>query len=125
MTDNIDIKKGDIFYVHLGKDRNGHVQHGGRDGVRPCIIVNNNVACVFSPVLLVVPISSSVANRMRNLPTHLPLGRTLKKDSVALFEQILTINRSQLRNKIATLPDNLMQLADDMLKVSFGIPRTA
>lgn len=124
MKDNTIIKKGDIFYVYLGKTRNGHIQSGGSTGIRPCLIVNNNVACVFSPVLLVVPISSSYANRVRNLPTHLPLNM-LKKHSVALFEQVMTINRSQLLNKIATLPDNLMQSADEMLKITFGIPRYA
>lgn len=125
MKDNTDIKKGDIFYVNLGKEKNGHIQNGGHGGVRPCIIVNNNVACLYSPVLLVVPISSSAARVMRKFPTHLVLEGTLKKKSVALFEQILTVNRSQLRGKIATLPDNLMQSADEMLKVAFGLPRTA
>jgi len=118
---NAYIRKYDIFYVDLGTERNGHVQNGGLTGFRPCIIINNRIACNVSPVLLVVPISSSNAKHIKDLPTHLDLGNTLKKHSVAMFEQILTVNRYQLKSKIANLSDKLIEDAEEKLKISLGL----
>lgn len=115
------IRKYDIFYVYLGSERNGSVQNGGSTGIRPCIVINNKVACAVSPVLLVVPITSSNGKHAKEMPTHLDLGDTLKKHSVAMFEQILTINRYQLKSKIANLPENLIKAADEKLKISLGL----
>ena len=109
---NTYIRKYDIFYVYLGSERNGSVQNGGSTGIRPCIVINNKVACAVSPVLLVVPITSSNGKHAKELPTHLDLGDTLKKHSVAMFEQILTVNRYQLKSKIASLSENLIEAAD-------------
>lgn len=115
------IRKGSIFYVELGSERNGHVQNGGSTGFRPCIIVSNRVACKVSPVLLVVPITSSTNKTAKNMPTHMDLKGVLEKDSVALFEQVLTVNRYQLHNKITNLPEKLMVQADEKLKIAFGL----
>ena len=115
------IRKGSIFYVELGSERNGHVQNGGATGFRPCIIVSNRVACKVSPVLLVVPITSSANKTAKNMPTHMDLKGVLEKDSVALFEQVLTVNRYQLHNKITNLPEKLMVQADEKLKIAFGL----
>ena len=115
------IRKYDIFYVYLGSERNGSVQNGGSTGIRPCIVINNKVACAVSPVLLVVPITSSNGKHAKEMPTHLDLGDTLKKHSVAMFEQILTVNRYQLKSKIANLPENLIKAADEKLKISLGL----
>lgn len=115
------IRKYDIFYVYLGSERNGNVQNGGSTGIRPCIVINNKVACAVSPVLLVVPITSSDVKHAKELPTHLDLGNTLKKHSVAMFEQILTVNRYQLRSKIANLSENLIEAANEKLKISLGL----
>jgi len=118
---NTYIRKYDIFYVYLGSERNGSVQNGGSTGIRPCIVINNKVACAVSPVLLVVPITSSNGKHAKELPTHLDLGDTLKKHSVAMFEQILTVNRYQLKSKIANLSENLIKAADEKLKISLGL----
>ena len=118
---NTYIRKYDIFYVYLGSERNGSVQNGGSTGIRPCIVINNKVACAVSPVLLVVPITSSNGKHAKEMPTHLDLGDTLKKHSVAMFEQILTVNRYQLKSKIANLPENLIKAADEKLKISLGL----
>lgn len=118
---NTYIRKYDIFYVYLGSERNGSVQNGGSTGIRPCIVINNKVACAVSPVLLVVPITSSDVKHAKELPTHLDLGDTLKKHSVAMFEQILTVNRYQLRSKIANLSEDLIEAADEKLKISLGL----
>ena len=119
--ENTYTRKGDIYFVNLGKERNGHVQNGGSTGSRPCIIVNNRIACKVSPVLLVVPITSSANKTAKNMPTHMEINVILPKDSVALFEQVLTVNRYQLQNKIANLPEKLMTQADEKLKIAFGL----
>ncbi|MBE7014893.1 MAG: type II toxin-antitoxin system PemK/MazF family toxin [Ruminococcaceae bacterium] len=115
------IRKGDIFYVELGKERNGSVQNGGATGVRPCVVMANKVACNVSPVLLVVPITSSFGKQHKSMPTHLELGNILPKKSVALFEQVLTVNRYQLRDKIAKLSDDLLEEANQKIMISFGL----
>ena len=115
------IRKGDIYFVELGKERNGSVQNGGATGVRPCVVMANKVACNVSPVLLVVPITSSLGKHRKSMPTHLELGNTLPKKSVALFEQVLTVNRYQLRDKIAKLSDDLLEEANQKIMISFGL----
>ena len=122
MTENNNyIRKGDIFYVYLGNERNNHVQCGGINGMRPCLIVNNNVACVYSPVLLVVPITSSERKMQKLLPTHLVLQDLLPKKSVAMFEQVLTVNREQLSNKIGSVSDSMISRINQKLEIAFGL----
>ena len=121
MTEEKYIRKGDIFYVQLGTEKNGHIQSGGTTGVRPCIIVNNQVACTYSPILLVVPITSSEGKKKKHMPTHLVIDKLLPKKSVATFEQVLTINREQLQNKIGSLSEELMQVANKKLEIAFGL----
>ena len=116
------VRKGDIFYVDLGTEKNGHIQNGGEDGFRPCIVMTNQIACKVSPVLIVVPITSSSDKLAKELPTHMRLGTLLGKPSVATFEQILTVNRYQLENKVARLPKEMMEIAYEKLKISLGIP---
>lgn len=118
---NTTIKKGDIFYVDLGTERNGHVQNGGDTGERPCIIIANSKACQVSPVLIVVPITSSPKKLRKELPTHMKLGSLLDEPSVATFEQILTVNRYQLKNKIARLTTDMMTTAHKKLQISLGM----
>ena len=121
MTDTNYIRKGDIFNVELGTEWNGHVQSGGASGFRPCVVMANKTACAVSPVLLVVPITSSCGKQRRGIPTHLELGDTLPRKSVALFEQVLTVNRCQLRNKITNLSEDLLEKANEKIMISFGI----
>lgn len=116
MTEKEYIRKGDIFYVELEK-KHGHIQ----SGTRPCIVVNNQVACIYSPVLLVVPITSSSFKIEKNMPTHLIIEDLLPKRSVATFEQILTVNRFQLKDKIGNLSDDLMRAANEKLEIAFGL----
>lgn len=120
-TTNNYIRKGDIFYVALGTEQNGHIQNGGTTGCRPCIIMANTIACKVSPVLLVVPITSSYCKRKKSMPTHLELGNTLPKKSVALFEQVLTVNRYQLREKITNLSEDMLEKANEKIMISFGL----
>ena len=118
---NAYIRKGNIFNVMLGTERNGSIQHGGVSGVRPCIVMSNKIACNVSPVLIVVPITSRHSKRVKSMPTHLEIDNILPKKSVALFEQILTVNRFQLIEKIANLTTDLLEEANEKVKISLGL----
>ncbi len=113
------IEKGSIYYVSLGntRDKNDHVQNG----CRPCVVMSNKIACEVSPVLLVVPITSSFRKHRKGIPTHLELGNILPRKSVALFEQVLTVNRYQFRDKIANLSEDLLEEANKKIMISFGL----
>ncbi|MBQ3047963.1 MAG: type II toxin-antitoxin system PemK/MazF family toxin [Clostridia bacterium] len=121
MKENSYVTKGSIYLVNLGCERNGNVQNGGKTGVRPCLVMNNKIACIYSPVLLVVPITSSTVKIHKHIPTHLIIDEGLTRKSVAMFEQIITVNRSQLLTKICTLSDELMEKANQKIEIAFGL----
>lgn len=90
MKDNI--KRGSIFMADLG-NRNGSVQAG----VRPVVVISNNLNNRFSPTINVLPITSKIKN---NIPVHVEIGRVegLNQPSTILTEQVLTVNKTQLIN---------------------------
>lgn len=90
----------DVFYVDLGAG-SGSIQ----GGIRPCVIISNDKANQFSPVVHIAPITSKMSKR--NLPTHITVegkGGLLKK-SVVLLEQAMLINKDQLKDCLGTLKD--------------------
>lgn len=104
------MKRMDICWVNL--ESRGNIQ----GGIRPCLIVCNNTACTYSPVLVVVPITT--ANK-KQLPTHMQID--LKKPSTALFEQFITVNKEQIRKKITELPRTQYEEAEQKMKISLGL----
>ena len=120
MTDTTYIRRGDIYYVNLGSGsaRQGSIQHG----IRPCVVCGNNLQNKYSEVIMISPITSS--RKKKPIPTHLELKAeecNLKVDSTVLFEQIITIQKSQLLGKVASLSDDIMEKVNDKLKISFGL----
>ena len=120
MTDTTYIRRGDIYYVDLGSERQrqGSIQYG----IRPCVVCGNNLQNRFSEVIMISPITSS--RKKKSIPTHLELKAeecNLKTDSTVLFEQIITIQKSQLREKISSLSDDIMKEVNDKLMISLGI----
>lgn len=112
------VQRGDIFYVDLGKERKGNIQNG----IRPCVICGNNLQNKHSGVVLISPITSSKSKK--DIPTHLKISASeshLKSDSIVLFEQIQTVQKSQLKSKICSLNDDIMQKVNDKLMISLGI----
>ena len=106
MTDTTYIKRGDIYFVNLGSERQGSIQHG----IRPCVICGNNLQNKYSEVIMISPMTSS--KKKKPIPTHLELKAeecNLKVDSTVLFEQIITIQKSQLLEKVASLGDDMME----------------
>ena len=89
---------GDIYMARLDEDAEGSLQ----SGIRPVIVVSNNMANKYSPVISVIPMSSKV--KKRNLPTHVFIPNCgLAKPSLVLAEQVTAINQSRLERKIGSI----------------------
>ena len=111
------VKRGDLYYADLSP-----VVGSEQGGVRPVLIVQNNVGNKYSPTIIAAAITSQLDKA--KLPTHiaLPAGvYGLPKDSVVLLEQIRTLDKQRLREKMGHLPDALMQKVDSAISVSFGL----
>ncbi|NLX92055.1 MAG: type II toxin-antitoxin system PemK/MazF family toxin [Firmicutes bacterium] len=113
----MEIKRGFIFYADLSP-----VVGSEQGGFRPVLIIQNNVGNKYSPTVIVAAITSQI--QKAKLPTHVELqaGRHgLEKDSVVLLEQIRTIDKQRLQQKITELDDVIMNSVNDALKISLGL----
>jgi len=111
------IKRGDIFYADLSP-----VIGSEQGGIRPVLIVQNDIGNKYSPTVIASAITSQI-NKAK-LPTHIELSAKeygLPKDSVVLLEQIRTIDKKRLREKIGHLDDELMEKVNEALSISFGL----
>jgi mRNA interferase MazF len=111
------IKRGDIYYADLSP-----VIGSEQGGVRPVLIVQNDTGNRYSPTVIAAAITSQI-NKAK-LPTHIEIGAKeygLAKDSVILLEQIRTIDKKRLREKIGRLDDVLMEKVNEALGISFGL----
>lgn len=109
--------RGDIFFVDFGDHGDSHKQ----SGIRPAVIVSNNRNNRNSPVVTVVPLSTRVWKK-KYLPTHvqIPLSKSagLDKPSMALAEQVETLDKTKLGEKIGKITDSLLM---DAITVAFQI----
>lgn len=112
---NTEVHKYDVFYVDLGTERNGSIQNG----YRPCMVVGNNIGNKYAPILLIVPITT---RKKKFLPTHLKVDKEdgLPYDSTLLCEQIMTISKEQLGDKICSLEEK-SEFIDKKLHVSLAL----
>jgi len=111
------VKRGDIYYADLSP-----VVGSEQGGIRPVLIVQNDVGNKYSPTVIAAAITSRI-NKAK-MPTHIELCAKeygLNKDSVILLEQIRTIDKQRLREKTGRLDDELMKRVDEALSVSFGL----
>lgn len=111
------VKRGDIYYADLSP-----VIGSEQGGIRPVLIIQNDVGNKYSPTVIAAAITSQI-NKAK-MPTHIELSATkygLYKDSVILLEQIRTIDKKRLREKVAHLDKKLMKTVDDALSISFGL----
>ena len=111
------IRRGDIFYADLSP-----VVGSEQGGIRPVLIVQNDVGNKHSPTVIAAAITSQT-NKTR-LPTHIELtGQTcgLTRDSVVLLEQIRTIDKKRLKEHMGHIDEGLMNRIDGALAVSFGL----
>lgn len=111
------IRRGDIFYADLSP-----VIGSEQGGVRPVLVIQNDVGNKYSPTTIVSAITSQI-NKAK-LPTHIEINATeygLNKDSVVLLEQVRTIDKRRLREKIGHFDDDMMDKVNEALKISFGL----
>ena len=109
------IKRGDIFYADLNP-----VVGSEQGGIRPVLVVQNNVGNRYSPTVVVLPLSTA---KKHYLPTHIHIhgSEALPKDSVILAEQIRTIDRNRLRDYIGSLDAEMMNEINKAMKISIGV----
>ena len=112
------IKRGDMFYADLSP-----VVGSEQGGVRPVIIIQNDLGNKYSPTVIAAAITSQT-NKTK-LPTHIELDENtegLKSNSVILTEQIRTIDKSRLKERIGHIDDlEVMNRINNALGVSFGL----
>lgn len=111
------VKRGDIFYADLSP-----VIGSEQGGVRPVLVVQNDIGNKYSPTIIIAAITSQI-NKAK-LPTHVEITAPeygLPKDSVVLLEQIRTIDKKRLREKIGRFNEEMMRLVDEALKISVGL----
>jgi len=111
------VKRGDIFYADLSP-----VVGSEQGGVRPVLVVQNDVGNRFSPTVIIAAITSQI-NKAK-MPTHIEISADdygLSKDSVILLEQIRTIDKKRLRERIGRLDEDLMEKVNEAMTISFGL----
>lgn len=111
------IKRGDIFYADLSP-----VVGSEQGGIRPILVVQNDIGNKYSPTIIAAAITSKL-NKAK-LPTHIELSSKeygLEKDSVVLLEQIRTIDKQRLKEKIASLSPIKMHEVTKAMLISLGV----
>ncbi len=111
------VKRGDIFYADLSP-----VIGSEQGGIRPVIVVQNDIGNKYSPTVIVAAVTSRI-NKAK-MPTHIEISALeygLTKDSVILAEQIRTIDKKRLKEKIGRIDDKLIEKVNTALMISFGL----
>lgn len=112
------VHRGEIYYADLSP-----VVGSEQGGVRPVLIVQNDVGNKFSPTVIAAAITSQ--HDKANLPTHIEVNAEntgLIKDSVVLLEQVRTIDKHRLKEKMGRLDPGSMRRVNEALSISFGLP---
>ncbi len=112
------VKRGEIYYADLSP-----VVGSEQGGIRPVLIVQNDTGNRYSPTVIAAAITSQTGKA--RLPTHIDLPVTqdcgLSKNSVVLLEQVRTLDKRRLREKMGRVDDQIMEKIDLAIAVSFGL----
>ena len=118
------VRRGDIYYADLSP-----VVGSEQGGLRPVLIVQNDVGNRYSPTVIAAAITSRMSKT--KLPTHIDVtkssivpdggGAGLARDSVVLLEQIRTLDKRRLRERMGHLDEEAMHRVDDAISISFGL----
>ena len=111
------MKRGDVYFADLSP-----VVGSEQGGVRPVLIIQNNIGNRFSPTVIVAAITAQI--QKAKLPTHVEIDaekHDFERDSVILLEQIRTIDKQRLTDKITHLNEDMMQRVDEALQISLGL----
>lgn len=112
-----EVKRGDIFFADLSP-----VVGSEQGGKRPVLVIQNNIGNRFSPTVIIAAITAQI--QKPKMPTHVGLKADqvgIEKDSVVLLEQIRTIDKQRLQDKVAHLNDEEMNQINQALRVSLGL----
>lgn len=111
------VKRGDIYYANLspvvGSEQGGH---------RPVLVIQNDVGNKYSPTVIIAAITSQISKA--KLPTHVEVSSklfNLEKDSVVLLEQVRTIDKRRLKEKVTHLNEDIMGKVDEAVRISLGL----
>ncbi|MBQ9743045.1 MAG: type II toxin-antitoxin system PemK/MazF family toxin [Ruminococcus sp.] len=113
----MNIKRGDIYYADLSP-----VVGSEQGGIRPVLIVQNDVGNKHSPTVIAAAITSQQSKA--NIPTHISIGSEtsgLSKNSVVLLEQVRTLDKRRLKEKMGCVSQSAMSLIDQAISISFGL----
>ena len=111
------VKRGDIYYADLSP-----VVGSEQGGLRPVLIIQNDVGNRYSPTVIAAAITSRMSKT--KLPTHIDIYADkvgLAKDSVVLLEQVRTLDKRRLKEKMGHLDENMMSAVNAAIAVSFGL----
>lgn len=114
---HVSVRRGDIFYADLSP-----VVGSEQGGLRPVLIVQNDVGNKYSPTVIAAAITSKMSKT--HLPTHIDIYADkvgLARDSVILLEQIRTIDKRRLREKMGHLDETVMRDVNNAISISFGL----
>ncbi|ARU61265.1 type II toxin-antitoxin system PemK/MazF family toxin [Tumebacillus algifaecis] len=113
----MNVKRGDIYFADLSP-----VVGSEQGGFRPVLIIQNDIGNRFSPTVIVAAITAQI--QKAKLPTHVEIDAKtygLDRDSVILLEQVRTIDKQRLTDKITHLDDELMARVNESLMISLGL----
>ena len=111
------VKRGDVYFADLSP-----VVGSEQGGVRPVLVIQNNIGNRFSPTVIIAAITAQI--QKAKLPTHVEIDAKrygFERDSVILLEQIRTIDKQRLTDKITHLDDEMMEKVDEALQISLGL----
>ncbi|HJV45470.1 MAG TPA: type II toxin-antitoxin system PemK/MazF family toxin [Bacillota bacterium] len=111
------VKRGDVYFADLSP-----VVGSEQGGVRPVLIIQNDIGNRFSPTVIVAAITAQI--QKAKLPTHVEIDAKsygFDRDSVILLEQIRTIDKQRLTDKITHLDDEMMDKVNEAIQISLGL----
>lgn len=111
------MKRGDVFFADLSP-----VVGSEQGGMRPVLVIQNDIGNRFSPTVIIAAITAQI--QKAKLPTHIEIDAQtygFDRDSVILLEQIRTIDKQRLTDKITHLDADLMEKVDEALQISLGL----
>ncbi|MFO1446526.1 type II toxin-antitoxin system endoribonuclease NdoA [Bacillus sp. Bva_UNVM-123] len=113
----MNVKRGDVYFADLSP-----VVGSEQGGVRPVLVIQNDIGNRFSPTVIVAAITAQI--QKAKLPTHVEIDAKrygFERDSVILLEQIRTIDKQRLTDKITHLDDEMMEKVDEAVQISLGL----
>ena len=111
------VKRGDVYFADLSP-----VVGSEQGGVRPVLVLQNDIGNRFSPTVIVAAITAQI--QKAKLPTHVEINAEkygFERDSVILLEEIRTIDKQRLTDKITQLDEKMMKRVDEALQISLGL----